>query len=184
MVVLQVVIDFAPWILLTSWSGDMRHGAVASLAFAAAVCAHGRWHGRLKILPVATLVAFTLLTAMVYLGLEQTVRAHALPLGNLMLAGAVLASIAFGDPFIRAYAREREPERIWSHPLFLQVTRYLSFVWAGAFVAMAGLQLLSDRIPDHRTALRWYLPYLVNIAAVAYSFWYAQRVRRQRESPA
>jgi hypothetical protein len=178
-----ILLAFAPFIAFAVvaeiWSGAMA--LLAGAGVSAILLARGflDWR-RVKILEAGTFLMFAglaLLTALnpvVWSIVEIKLRVDA---GLLCI---VLISIMVRQPFTLQYAREETPPEIWNNQAFIRANFIITTVWAIAFAAMVGADVLLVYQPR--------LPSVISVAVTigalltAYKFtdWY-RRIGRRRQ---
>jgi hypothetical protein len=176
---MEIVYGFGPWIIL--WTQGARHfrlAAVTSLLTCVILNIRRLASRRMKVLEIGTLIFFIVVAALGFTDAGRWLQVYATPLSNAALGTIALVSIVLGAPFITQYGREREPERLWNHPLFLRTTRRLSWLWGCTFMAMSFFQFVSPRWPALTWLLRWVAPYVLLLASAGITAWYPRHVRR------
>ena len=155
-------------------------GLVAAFAVSVLLCLRMAWRREsVKILEIGTaalfggLVAYTLLAAP-----EWTVATVRLAVDTGLFAIAAV-SLAIRQPFTLQYARERVPEPIWALPVFYTTNRAITTVWAIAF----GLHVAADAAAEYAPAIPIWFDVAVVVGALAaavwFSNWYPNVVRRR-----
>ena len=100
------------------------------------------------------------------------------------LLAIALVSLAIGRPFTLQYARERVPEAIWALPVFYTTNRLITGVWAGAFAMLVA----ADAAAEYVEAIPLWVDVAASVAAFAaavwFSRWYPEAVRRRFASVA
>jgi hypothetical protein len=132
-----------------------------------------------KILEIGTAILFCALSAYALVARPAwSVIAVRLCVDAGLLA-IVLASIVIGRPFTLQYAREQVAAELQTSPVFLRTNYVISTVWAIAFAVMVAAELALLCIPSlpHRIGVLAIVAALV--AAVKFTSWYPDRVRRQ-----
>jgi hypothetical protein len=179
---MDIVYGFGPWIIL--WTQGARHfrqAAVTSLLTCVILNVRRLAARRMKVLEIGTLIFFVVVAALGFTDAARWLQLYAAPLSNAALGTIALISILLRSPFITQYGKEREPERLWNHPLFLRTTRRLSWLWGCTFMGMAFLQFVSPHWPALTVYLRWVAPYVLLLAALAITIWYPKYVRRRND---
>ena len=174
-----LLLRFAPWILvLTVGRRDFRSAALLGLGCACCLNAPRLVSKRMRTTDWVGLIVLSLLTAISFSRWRAVAQLWALPAVNALLAAVALHSILAGRPFVGEIAREREPERLWTHPLFVRLTAQLSWFWTAILAAMAALQTIGVLSPGSVLA-RWFWPYVLFFAALAASLVYIRHARRR-----
>lgn len=121
--------------------------SAAALLVAVISLIRGR-RGGVKLLDVAAVVTFGLLTVVAFVGGPAT-REMVADYGRggcAVILGLVMAISLITVPFTEAYARETVPQQYWSSPTFRAVNRKISAIWAVIVLAMAGGHLLNGHL--------------------------------------
>jgi hypothetical protein len=171
----NLLLGLAPWVLfsvIAGWAGPDHvaiAAAVAGLGSLVLAIRGARADGA-KVIDIAGVVTFGALTVVGLLG-DHNVRHDLVDYGRggsaAVLALVMLVS-AFTVPFTLQYARAQVDRRYWASPVFNQVNKQISLVWAALVGAMAVSHLTygaivsggSDR-PFLNLALNWGVPVLV-----------------------
>lgn len=143
---MNILASFAPFIAFAVLIHFGQTGLAlwAAAAIAAALIARDTMLAgkSVKILDAGTVVLFGLL-AVLSAAFGQT---WTIPVVRLVvdcgLLLIVLTSLAIGTPFTIQYAREMVPADLWSTPEFFAINRNITLVWAAAFTAMVGADLM------------------------------------------
>lgn len=131
-----------------------------------------------------TTLAFFIAAAIVMVGLRSAVFpvVHVVVIWSFF-AIAAWASIALGNPFTYAYAREQAPPEFWNNPLFHRINRLLAFFFAGLFSVNVGFAVIGVIIGGNFGKLvpGFLLPTALLIFGFAFSKrfpdWYMARVQ-------
>jgi len=170
----SIFLSFAPYI---AFFVALRLVAVVPALWAAAGVAAliTGWNlargGSLKVLEIGSLVVFAAIasfTAIEHWHWTLIGVRLAVDCGLLVL---VLASLAIDRPFTLQYARERVPEEVRNHPLFLSVNRRITWVWAAAFTALVAAHAIVVFVPGTPV----YLDIAVTVIALFGAFRFTQR---------
>jgi intracellular septation protein A len=179
---LSILVGFAPFIafFVMTRIGSAASGLWLAAILALAVALHDRWRGvSVKIIEIGAVLLFgglALLTALA--GIEWSVAAaRAAVDGGLALIVAV--SLLIGRPFTLQYARERVPEALWTSPIFLSVNRRITLVWGAAFVVMTLADLAAIYVPAIPIWVDVVATLVALVAAIRFTSWYPEQVRRQ-----
>lgn len=177
----MLVLSFAPWIAFSIAAHSTSLANAAFIAFGLALAANvpNLRRGRPKVLDVAG-VAFFLVLAVAGLidhDLEWPKR-WAGVLGNGAIALIILFSIVIGVPFTLQYAREQAPPEVWQTPRFYAVCLLISWVWFAAMLVMTLGAALGHVWPEMPVWLHWAIPIAAFTAAIRFSKWYPEHVRR------
>ncbi|MFJ3789515.1 hypothetical protein [Kitasatospora sp. NPDC090091] len=151
--------SFVPWIAVAVLTGtvDIRWAALTGLVLAVGLVVVQRRAGRgwdAQVIEVSAVVYLAGFTAAAVLAPHSAAVAHyGSALSSLWLAATAWGSLAVGRPFTLGIARTQVPEQLWRSPLFLQVNRTITAVWAVAFtLSGAGAALLRHYRPDDSSA--------------------------------
>lgn len=173
-------VGFAPWILMSVIEGPSRFELAAILSFLLALLIGilGAAVGlRPKLLDVVAVAFFGVLIIAGLVVNESGVdwlEQWAGELSNLAIAVVALFSIAIRTPFTIQYARETTPREQWHSPLFLHINYVLTWVWTGAFLAIALVGWFGDG-PLHQPDniwMNWVLQLALIIFALRFTEWY------------
>ncbi|MCX5214833.1 hypothetical protein OG689_37200 [Kitasatospora sp. NBC_00240] len=147
--------SFVPWIAVAVLTGtvDIRWAALTGLLLALALVAIQRRSGRgwdAQVIEASAVLFLAAYTAAAFAAPDSTAVTHyGPPLSSLWLAATAWGSLVLGHPFTLGIARTQTPEHLWNSPLFLQINRVITTVWAAAFT-LSGLggALLRHYRPD------------------------------------
>ncbi|MGW2560072.1 hypothetical protein ACWCXB_12650 [Streptomyces sp. NPDC001514] len=181
------VVGMAPWIIFSVLVGPGRFEVAVGLALAASLVLiiAGRIvrpRSSLKILEVADLVFFTVLTVVGAFASEAThlwLETYAGELSNIALAVIAFGSMAVRVPFTVQYARERVDPAYWNSPAFLRTNYAITGVWGLAFLVAAIAGGYGDLVlhnPDNIWTA-WIIQILAIVAALRFTDWYPDYVR-------
>jgi hypothetical protein len=93
------------------------------------------------------------------------------------LMAVVLVSILIRQPFTLQYAREKvEPAR-WGEPAFVRSNYVISSVWAAAFAAMVGADLVMLLLPGVPLWVGITVTVSALVSAVHFTSWYPRHIR-------
>jgi hypothetical protein len=134
------LLAFLPWIVYVFASGSQHWGvatAGGAIMFIVYLVVLSR-QTTIKLMDWTGL-AFFVTASILMIGLHST----ALPVYQVMIiwsfyAVAAWASIAVGEPFTAAYAREEQPPEVWDLPIFRRLNRILTLFWSGLFSVNVG----------------------------------------------
>jgi len=179
---MNFVLGFAPFIafFVLMRTVSVQAGVWTAAAFALLTAVRDLTRRRpLKILEVGSVLLFgatALLTSFAHI--DWTVgKVRLLVDGGLLMI--VLVSLAIGRPFTLAYARERVSAEYWNSPLFFNINRVITWVWAAAFAVMSAADAAAVYVPQ--------IPLWIDIAAtlaalgtaITFTLRYPERARRQ-----
>lgn len=97
---------------------------------------------------------------------------------DIGLLAIVLVSIAIRRPFTLQYAREQVSRELWSNPVFIRTNDIITMAWALAFVVMVAADTLLLYVPQVPAVVGVIATALALAAAIRFTLWYPQRVRR------
>ncbi|MET0909840.1 MAG: hypothetical protein ABWZ99_10235 [Ilumatobacteraceae bacterium] len=146
---MKFLVSFAPWFVFVGVTEalDWRAGLVAGLIAQIVVIATSKTR-RIGVLNAGMIAFFVVFAVVAFVDPGASIEAQ---LGNLMVAWmAVVAttSIVLGHPFsIDISADEAGPE-IAATPLFYDINRRISTVWAACFAIMAVASFVSSATDD------------------------------------
>jgi hypothetical protein len=86
----------------------------------------------------------------------------------------VLVTILIRRPFTLQYAREQTPRELWASSEFIRVNYVITAVWATAFIAMVGADLLLVYRTDLPPRIGIIITILVLVGAFKFTQWYPQ----------
>lgn len=180
--ILKPLAPWLPWIaflvIADGSMGRLRVGLVVALVSGAAFAAMRLYRG---VLMWAGLLFFAVALVAVF-GLHSTwFLKHLAVIANSMLAAAAWGSLLVGRPFTVEFAREQTDPALWSNPVFLRVNRVITAAWATVFTFNAALAWIQMRHPLPVWAA-YAVPFGALLAAMLFSSWYPQRVRRRAQS--
>jgi hypothetical protein len=169
----DLLVGLAPWILFTVIAGRVGAGGVGYAALIAflgslALAIRGHRETGVNIIDAAGVVTFGILTV-VGLAADHHVQQLLVDYGRggaaLVLATVMLVSVAT-VPFTEQFARPKVDPRYWGSPVFRDVNRRISLLWAGLIYAMAVGHMISGYLADHgenprNLLLNWGVPVLV-----------------------
>jgi len=89
----------------------------------------------------------------------------------------VLISIAIRQPFTLQYAREQVPQEIWASPEFTRTNYVITAVWALAFVALVGADLVLLYLPELPPRFGIIVTVLALVGAIKFTSWYPDHRR-------
>jgi len=174
--VTDLIWSFAPWLIfllatrITSLSGAVALGLVASLIVSARAFGHHRFH----LLDGASLVYFAglgIALETVHPGSTVYWSRYAQAGAHAFLTLIVLGSVAIGRPFTEPYARESTPQAVWDTPRFHAVNRKISTVWGLAFLVGTVSLIIAGSVTDRQFLLRVIIPF----GALAWAYSFTQR---------
>jgi hypothetical protein len=165
-----IFIALIPWVLFTVLAERVSVKAASLVALAAAVviAARGVRSGHPKMLELGAVAAFIAFSIAAF-----AIDAHSgdwLARYARAIAAGLLALLAFGSlariPFTEQYAREAVPPEAWSSPMFKEINRRLTILWACVFAAMVPSHIIAAALDTTRGNLifNWAIP----IALVVY----------------
>jgi hypothetical protein len=181
----MIFLSFVPWIVFGAlvhqaplWVAALAGLGLSLLAALPEVLAR-----RPKLLGVGAVGFFLALSAavLVWPGLEQE-KAWAPALGNAGLAALILISVLAGAPFALQYARDKAPREVWDTPAFRATCLAISWVWFAAVSVMMAGSLLGRFWGAMPVWLHWAIPITACAAAVHFTHWYPDHVRRTEKS--
>jgi hypothetical protein len=179
----KMIFSLVPWVLFTVVVNKGGSGAVGWAALGAAVIAlfvtlRNRGHETVKIIDVAGIATFGIISALAFVGsssLKDNLAEYGRGGSALVLAVVMLGSLLF-VPFTEQYARESVPKEYWGSPVFRAVNRKISAIWGLAILAMAGSHLISGYIEATSTLdrrenllLNWVVPVLLVLGAIKFT---------------
>jgi hypothetical protein len=187
------VIGFIPWIAFWVIGGvaTWETGALAALLAAIFVTMLGigyrppvAW-GHLKLLDIATVVFFALLSLAGLVATRHTVSnldKYSQAISSGALGIIALGSIVFRHPFTIDYAKQKAPPEVWHTAVFHRINRVLSSVWAAVFLicAVLGLAAQQSAAKGMRDWLNWYIPIAAIFLAFRFTKWYPEQARKQQ----
>jgi hypothetical protein len=134
------VLSFSPWIAYGGVSASLtwRAGVYAALVVQAALAATLLRRRELDALSLGTLIFFAAMTGVALASPHAAIHRWMAALSAGALAVIALASLLGGQPFTLAIARRTTPAELWDHPEFIRLNRFITSVWALAFLAAAG----------------------------------------------
>ncbi len=133
-----------------------------------------------KVLEIGTVAWFAVLVV-VGLGADAKFFAHwSYVLSNAALASIVLISVLVGHPFARQYAQETVPEEYWHSPVFLRSTLVISWAWFAAMVVMCVSSAFTRSSPSNDLWLDWIIPIGAVVAAIKFTNWYPDHLKKQQ----
>lgn len=177
-----ILIAFAPFIvfavidrLVDSSSGLIAGAATSAILIARDFASHGR---SAKILEIGTFVLFTALAIYAYVAQPAWSVIGVRLLVDTGLLLIVLISMMIGKPFTLQYARETVDAQYWDRPEFIHTNYVITAAWALAFAVMVLAELALLYLPgmSHRFGVAVIVVAL--IAAVKFTGWYPERVKR------
>jgi hypothetical protein len=179
----DLIWSFAPWLIfllatrITSLSGAIALGLVASLIVSARAVGHHHFH----LLDGASLVYFVglgIALEAVHPGSTQYWSRYAQAGAHAFLTLIVLGSVAIGRPFTESYAREQTPESVWNTPRFHALNRKISTVWGLAFLVGTASLIVAGSVSDRQFLLRVVIPF----GALAWAYSFTQRTTAARRA--
>jgi hypothetical protein len=93
------------------------------------------------------------------------------------LLAIVLISMALRMPFTLQYAREQVAPALWDNPEFIRANYVITGVWALAFLAMVGADLVLVYLPDLSPRIGIGITILALIGAFKFTSWYPEQRR-------
>ena len=172
---LIALLAFLPWLVYAFAAGD-NHWGVATAGgtitclFYLAVL---RRQITIKLMDWTTL-AFFVTASILMIGLHSTI----LPVYQVMIiwsfyAVAAWASIAVGEPFTAAYAREEQPPEVWDLPIFHRLNRIMTLFWCGLFSVNVGFGAIAVMVGGNLGKL---VPgFLIPTGLLIYGFVFSKR---------
>jgi len=121
-----------------------------------------------------TTLAFFVTASILMIGLHSTI----LPVYQVMIiwsffAVAGWASIAVGEPFTAAYAREEQPPEVWELPIFHRLNRIMTLFWCGLFSVNVGFGVIAVMVGGNLGKL---VPgFLLPMGLLIYGFVFTKR---------
>jgi hypothetical protein len=121
-----------------------------------------------------TTLAFFVTASILMIGLHSTI----LPVYQVMIiwsfyAVAAWASIAVGEPFTAAYAREEQPPEVWDLPIFHRLNRIMTLFWCGLFSVNVGFGAIAVMVGGNLGRL---VPgFLIPTGLLIYGFVFSKR---------
>ncbi|MDL2404144.1 hypothetical protein PY650_00430 [Rhizobium calliandrae] len=132
-----------------------------------------------KILDIGTTVLFSGLAFYAALGgLMGSIFAVRLAVDSGLVA-IVLISILIRRPFTLQYAREQVARELWDSPVFIRTNYVITSVWALAFAAMAAADAVLLYAPDVPAQVAIVATIVVVVAAIRFTGWYPEKIRRR-----
>lgn len=182
---LKMLAPWLPWIVLLvigSLTGPLGFpiAVVAALVTALILAATRLDRGILMWVTLAFFAAVTVAT----LGFHnESVDRNFSTLANATLAVAAWGSLLVGKPFTLAAARQQTDPEHWGTPLFMRVNALISAAWATAFTVNAATSWAVARypLPDW---VGYGIPTATIVAAIVFSSWYPDRIRRRARAEA
>ena len=160
----NILLGLAPWAAFTVLTGFIGADNVGYAALAACVASlvlgiAGAVRGGVKILDVAGVVTFGVVAVLGFTaGIDTLLVDYARGAAALVL-GLVMLVSAYTVPFTEQYAREHVDRRYWGSPVFRDLNRRISLVWAQVVLAMAGCHLTAGYLHvGHGLVLNWGIP--------------------------
>ncbi|CAG2146150.1 hypothetical protein [Cupriavidus plantarum] len=147
---MNILLGFSPFLAfaivehLLGILAGLTAGAVMALALVVRDAATGR---SVKVLEIGTVILFGALALYAWREQPAWSIAQVRMVVDAGLLGVVLASMAIGMPFTMQYARERVPPSLWRHPTFVRINYVITGVWALAFLALIGADVLMRTRP-------------------------------------
>lgn len=176
--ILQLLAPWLPWVafLVIAQGSTLRLeiGLMVALALVVLFAVLGWYRG---ILMWITLGLFVGVTVAVVVFHDTWSPRHFAILANGALAVGSWLGLLIGRPFTLDTARQSVDPAYWDHPVFLRANRQITSAWAAAFTFNTGLAVgqAQQVIPDWLGSV---LALAALAGAVAFSYWYPQRVRR------
>jgi hypothetical protein len=141
--------------------------------------------GRLKLLDIATVVFFALLSLAALVTTRHDVSdldKYSQAISSGALGIIALGSIVFRHPFTIDYAKQKAPPEVWHTAVFKRINQVLSSVWAAVFLicALLGLAAQQNVAGGARDWLNWYIPVAAIFLAFRFTKWYPEHVRTQQ----
>lgn len=172
--------SFLPWIAygIAGSVVDRKAAAVVGLLFAIhGVREQQRQHGDVDALSAATRWFFLGLVA-VCVAAPDAPLLHYAPALSLATLGVVAGlSVVEGRPFTLTFARRTTPAEVWDLPLFHEVNRTISTVWALSFLVTAAICAIALAFAPHDAAL-WVSAQVAGFAVpVVFTAVHRERVR-------
>jgi uncharacterized membrane protein len=180
---------FAPWIIfgvVASGPSTWLYGALAAAIAAVIVALPSIGRRNVKVLDVVTILFFVvMMIAGIVAGAEDRdwMDTYASVISSGVLALIALGSLAF-VPFTEQYARESTPPEVWNQPAFKHVNRVLTLIWGLVFAAIAGVALISIKVPSTGDWTGWVIPAVLLVAAFKFTDHYPERIRAQAQRTA
>jgi hypothetical protein len=177
-----ILLAFAPFIAFAIVDRVIESSAAlfAGAAVSAALLIRDAVVGKTpKILEIGTFILFGCLALYALVGSPTwSVIGVRLCVDTGLLA-IVLGSILIGRPFTLQYAREQVAPEFWGRPEFLRTNYIITAAWAVAFALMVAAEFSLLYVPamPHRAGLLVII--LALVAAVKFTGWYPEYVRRQ-----
>lgn len=165
---LAIFAGFIPWIVFSlvaqrlaadgvAWSALLS--AVISLAFVV----HGRRVGSPTQIDIYSLVLFTVIAAVGFVGdhrVDLWLYEWGRPLVGVVL-GLTLLATSPARPFTAEYAKRSTPREYWDSPLFRRINLVLSATWGVAIVVMGAAAVLVTALDAHAEGTD--SPYLLDL---------------------
>jgi hypothetical protein len=139
----------------------------------------------LKLLDVATVVFFALLSLAVLVTSHHTITEldrYSQAISSGALGIIALGSIVFRHPFTTDYAIQKAPPEVWHTAAFKRINRVLSSAWAAVFLicALLGVAAQQSGAKGMRDWLNWYIPIAAIFLAFRFTKWYPEQVRARQ----
>lgn len=177
-----VLLAFAPFIvfaivdrLVGSSAGLMAGAATSVILIARDFIASGR---SAKILEIGTFTLFAGLAIYTYVAQPAWSIIGVRLLVDTGLFLIVLISMVIGKPFTLQYARETVDAQYWDRPEFIRTNYVITAAWALAFAVMVLAELALLYLPGMSHRLGVIVIIVALIAAVKFTGWYPERVKR------
>jgi all-trans-retinol 13,14-reductase len=179
---LQLVVGFLPWIILSVLGNRWFLLAVVLALAAAAVTTVRQIRSRsLKILDTTTFAFFLFVLVCVF-GFHWMILATYMSLlVNVTLMAIAWGSLLAGRPFTIQYAREQVAREFWHSLLFNRTNQYITAVWRLDFF-LSALVSLYRQISGEKGLASQYAWVLFSLAAALFTVyfppWYRARALR------
>lgn len=182
---LKLLLGFAPWIsFLIIAQGSMARLKIGLLAALVLSVIMGVTRLQRGVILWAGLAFFAYASVAVVMLEDSWTARHMGVLANGALAVCSWLTIALKKPFTLDYARDRTDPSLWKDPAFIRTNVVITSAWAMTFTANT---ILAWGKMSHFILPEWgyeAVPYMLLMAAVAFTTWYPDHVRRIRQQRA
>lgn len=177
-----ILLAFAPFIvfavvdrLIGSSVGLMAGAATSAILIARDFASRGR---SAKILEIGTFILFAGLAVYAYVAQPAWSVIGVRLLVDTGLLLIVLVSMVIGKPFALQYSRETVDAQYWDRPEFIRTNYVITAAWALAFAVMVLAELALLYLPGMSHRFGVIVIIVALIAAVKFTGWYPERVKR------
>lgn len=180
---LKLLLAFSPWIAFWIISGghSMVRLQVGICVAAVLVVVMGITKLHRGLILWAGVVFFSFALVWVVLLKNSWVIHHLGILASGTLFVATLLSIAIGQPFTEAYAREHVPKELWDSAAFIRSSYTVTGTWGFIFLVNALINVVKPYYPELGEWFFRCVELLVLISGVFFTTIYSRLARRRRE---